>query len=138
MYSSTRENCVVRVAPSANAARGMQTATHDAPARASARRAAGAASTVETTATEQVRARLSFDFDQNNTADTSALCGKCAPVVAGRENSWQDTRAADQQALAALEAEWAQKLQAPLDELSDFEETVSRSATELHMFLSRC
>ena len=116
----------------------MQTATHDAPARAEARRTAGAASTVEMTATEQVRARLSFDFDQNNTADTSVLRGKCAPVVARRENSWQDTRGADQQALAALEAEWAQKLQAPLDELSDFEETVSRAATELHVFLSRC
>lgn len=115
---------------------------HTAPcpgAWAEARRTAGAASTVETTATEQVRARLSFDFDQqsSNTADVSVLRGTCAPV-ARRESSWQDARATEQQALDNLEAEWAQKLQAPLDELADFEETVSRAATELHTFLSRC
>lgn len=115
---------------------------HTAPcpgAWAEARRTAGAASTVETTATEQVRARLSFDFDQqsSNTADASVLRGTCAPV-ARRESSWQDARATEQQALDNLEAEWAQKLQAPLDELADFEETVSRAATELHTFLSRC
>ena len=109
-----------------------------AGAWAEARRTAGAASTVETTATEQVRARLSFDFDQqSNTADASELHTTCAPV-ARRESSWQDARATEQQALDNLEAEWAHKLQAPLDELADFEETVSRVATELHTFLSRC
>ena len=118
----------------------MQTAARApcAGAWAEARRTAGAASTVETTATEQVRARLSFDFDQqSNTADASELRTTCAPV-ARRESSWQDARATEQQALDNLEAEWAHKLQAPLDELADFEETVSRAATELHTFLSRC
>ena len=107
----------------------------------------GARSTAETTATEEVRARLSFDFDHQSSSTTdlaapspsnvSVLLGTCASVT-GRESSWQDARAAEQQALGKLEAEWAQKLQAPLDELADFEQTVDRAATELNAFLARC
>ena len=140
--SSAPRKALAEIYPPAARVRCMHTAAHAAcpGAWAEAHRTAGAASTVETTATEQVRARLSFDFDQqsSNTVDASVLRGTCAPV-ARRESSWQqDARATEQQALDTLEAEWAQKLQAPLDELADFEETVSRAATELHTFLSRC
>ena len=42
----------------------------------------------------------------------------------------------EEQALSALEAEWEQKLQAPLDELADFELKLGQSIGQLQRFLA--
>ena len=92
--------------------------------------------------TEQVRARLDFD-QQSSTVEhlaapspPNAAAGtshEARPRVDGQQ-TLQGMRP-DQQALRALEAEWAQKLRAPLDELADFEHNVSQSVIELRAFL---
>ena len=107
-----------------------------------AHRAAGAALETMPSDGEQVRARL--DFDQSSTVGHTAPSpsvhhrATCSSApLAGQERSWRDDRASEEHALEQLEAEWALRLQAPLDELLEFEHTVSRAVTELQTFLAR-
>lgn len=119
----------------------MTSLAHAAHAAETTRTHGTTTATMETAA---VRARLDFD-QSSNTVDqlrapspnVSVLHGMCAPAV-GQEHSLRDARASEQQALEKLEVEWARKLQAPLDELVEFEHTVSQAVTELHAFLARC
>ena len=97
-----------------------------------------------TVETEQVRARLDFaaelDFDLQHTSAATPTSAVQQPPQASRlpfdALPEQHMMRPPEQALSTLEAEWERKLQAPLDELADFELKLGQSIGQLQRFLT--
>ena len=91
-----------------------------------------------TVETEQVRARLDFDLQHTVAATPTSAAQQLPHATRPPFDAWpeQHVMRPPEQALTALEAEWEQKLQAPLDELADFELKLAQGIGQLQRFLT--